>query len=76
MYDQAIAALRKGIQKGGLAHSDQARIDLGVAYLKRGETQQARETFAAVKADSEWRGLAQLWSLRSKEALRDSPTPR
>ena len=76
MYDQAIAALRKGIQKGGLAHSDQARIDLGVAYLKRGEAQQARETFAAVKADSEWRGLAQLWSLRSKEALRDSPTPR
>ena len=58
MYDQAIAALRKGIQKGGLEHSDQARIDLGVAYLKSGETQQARETFAAVKADSEWRGLA------------------
>jgi tetratricopeptide (TPR) repeat protein len=76
MYDQAIAALRKGIQKGGLAHSDQARIDLGFAYLKRGETQQARETFAAVKADSEWRGLAELWSLRSKEALRESATPR
>jgi tetratricopeptide (TPR) repeat protein len=67
MYDQAIAALRKGIQKGALEHSDQARIDLGVAYLKSGETKQARETFAAVKADSEWRGLAELWSLRSKE---------
>lgn len=69
MYDQAIAALRKGIQKGGLEHSDQARIDLGVAYLKSGETQQARETFAAVKADSEWRGLAELWSLRANEAV-------
>jgi tetratricopeptide (TPR) repeat protein len=68
MYDQAIAALRKGIQKGQIEHSDQARIDLGVAYLKRGETQQARETFAAVKADSEWRGLAELWSLRTNEA--------
>jgi len=67
MYDQAIAALRKGIQKGALEHSDQARIDLGVAYLKSGEAQQARETFAAVKADSEWRGLAELWSLRSNE---------
>jgi PadR family transcriptional regulator, regulatory protein PadR len=32
--------------------SDQARIDLGVAYLKSGEAQQAREAFAAVQADS------------------------
>ena len=75
MYDQAIAALRKGIQKGALEHSDQTRIDLGVAYLKSGETQQARETFAAVKADSEWRGLAELWSLRSNEASQDTKQP-
>jgi tetratricopeptide (TPR) repeat protein len=68
MYDRAIAALRKGIQKGSLENSDQTRIDLGVAYLKSGETQQARQTFAAVKADSEWRGLAELWSLRATEA--------
>jgi tetratricopeptide (TPR) repeat protein len=67
LYDRAIAALRKGIQKGEIAHADQARIDLGVAYLKSGETQKARETFAAVKADSEWRGLAELWSLRSAD---------
>lgn len=67
LYDQAIVALSKGIQKGGLAQLDQARIDLGVAYLKSGETQQARETFATVKADSEWRGLAELWSQRPKE---------
>ena len=72
MYDRAIAALRKGIQKGGLEQSDQVRIDLGVAYLKSGETQQARETFAAVKTDSEWRALAELWSLRANEASRDT----
>jgi tetratricopeptide (TPR) repeat protein len=75
MYDQAIAALRKGIQKGQIEHSDQARIDLGVAYLKRGETQQARETFGAVKADSEWRGLAELWSLRADEPSQDTKQP-
>ena len=67
MYDRAIAALRKGIQKGDLENSDQTRIDLGVAYLKSGETKQARETFAAVKADSEWRALAELWSVRANE---------
>jgi hypothetical protein len=76
MYDQAIAALRKGLQKGSLEHSDQARIDLGVAYLKSGETQQARESFAAVKADSEWRSLAELWSLRANEALQDAKQRR
>ena len=68
MYDRAIVALRKGIEKGALANSDQTRIDLGVAYLKSGEAKQARETFGAVKAGSEWRGLAELWSLRTNEA--------
>jgi tetratricopeptide (TPR) repeat protein len=75
MYDRAIAALRNGIQKGGLEHSDQVRIDLGVAYLKSGETQHARDTFAAVKADSEWRSLAELWSLRATEASQDTKQP-
>jgi Tfp pilus assembly protein PilF len=60
----------------GLAREfDQTRIDLGVAYLKSGETKQARETFAAVKADSEWRGLAELWSVRAKEASQDAKQP-
>ena len=75
MYDQAIAALRKGLQKGGIEQSDRMRIDLGVAYLKSGEAQQARETFAAVKAGSEWRGLADLWSLRAKETSPEAKQP-
>ena len=74
LYDRAIAALRKGIEKGGLDQSDQTRIDLGVAYLKSGETQQARESFAAVKANSEWHDLAELWSLRADKAFQD-PKP-
>ena len=57
------------------ANSDQTRIDLGVAYLKSGEAKQARETFAAVKADSEWRGLAELWSVRANEASQDTKQP-
>jgi tetratricopeptide (TPR) repeat protein len=72
MYDRAIAALRKGIEKGALENADQTRIDLGVAYLKSGEKQQARESFAGVKSDSEWRGLAQLWSVRASEAAQDT----
>jgi hypothetical protein len=57
MYDQAIAALRKGIQKGALEHSDQGRIDLGVAYLKSGETQQATRHLRRSEG-----GLRMAWS--------------
>ena len=71
-YDQAIAALRRAIEKGELRHADQARIDLGIAYLRRGEAQQASESFNAVKADSEWRDLAELWSVRASEVAQST----
>jgi tetratricopeptide (TPR) repeat protein len=69
-YKEAIAALLRGFDKGQLQHPDQARIDLGVAYLKSNDPKQAREIFSAIKADSEWRDLADLWSLRASEVAR------
>lgn len=66
-YKEAIAALLQGFEKGQLEHPDQARIDLGVAYLKSNDPKQATKLFSAVKADSDWRDLAELWSLRASE---------
>jgi tetratricopeptide (TPR) repeat protein len=66
-YKEATAALLRGFDKGQLQYPDQARIDLGVAYLKSNDLKQAREVFSAVKTDSEWRDLAELWSLRANE---------
>ena len=66
-YKEAIAALLRGFEKGQLQHPDQARIDLGVAYLKNNDPRQAREVFSAIKSSSEWRDLADLWSLRASE---------
>lgn len=71
-FDQAIAALRRGIEKGELEHPEKTRIDLGIAHLRRGETQEAREAFSAVKADSEWRDLAELWSVRASELAQNT----
>jgi tetratricopeptide (TPR) repeat protein len=63
-YDEAIAALQRGIKKGGLEDPDEAQITLGRAYLRKGQKDQARQAFRAVKKDSQWADLAELWALR------------
>lgn len=63
-YADAVAAFNEGLKKGGVANPDAAQIDLGVALLKNRQQDQARKAFAAVPEKSEWRDLAQLWSLR------------
>lgn len=64
-YDQAIAALQRGIKRGGVTDIDQAQTNLGYAFLKKGQKDQARTAFRAVKKESEWSGLAELWLLRA-----------
>jgi tetratricopeptide (TPR) repeat protein len=64
-YDSAIAALQRGIKRGGVTDIDQAHVSLGYAYLKKGQKDQARQAFRAVKKDSEWASLADLWLLRA-----------
>jgi tetratricopeptide (TPR) repeat protein len=64
-YDKAIASLQKGIKRGGVTDLDEAQLSLGMAYLKKGQKDQARQAFRAVKKDSEWAALADLWLLRA-----------
>jgi tetratricopeptide (TPR) repeat protein len=66
--DEAITTIERGIKKGGVTDVDEAQISLGIAYLKKGATDQARQAFKAVKPDSKWADLAELWSLRSYTA--------
>lgn len=65
MYDEAIAALRAGIRKGGVTDMDNAQISLGIAYLRKGQKDEARQAFGAIKPDSKWGDLAALWTLRT-----------
>lgn len=65
-YDEAIAAIQRGIKKGGVTDVDDAQITLGIAYLRKGQKDQARQAFKAVKSDSKWADLAELWTLRSQ----------
>jgi tetratricopeptide (TPR) repeat protein len=65
--DKAIAALQKGISTGtGVTDLDEAQISLGIAYLKKGQKEQARQAFNAVKDGSKWNDLADLWAVRSQ----------
>lgn len=66
-YDQAIAALERGIKKGGVLDVDEAQISLGIAYVKKGQKDQARQAFKAVK-QGKWSDLAELWAIRTMAA--------
>ena len=68
MFDEAIDALKKGIAKGGVTDMDEAQISLGIAYLRKGQKDQARQAFKAVKGESKWHDLAELWDVRTQAA--------
>jgi tetratricopeptide (TPR) repeat protein len=68
MYDEAIGALQRGIKKGGVTDIDEAQISLGIAYLKKGQKDLARQAFNAVKAESKWHDLADMWEIRTQQA--------
>lgn len=64
--DKAIAALEKGIAKGGVTDADEAQLSLGMAFLKKGQKEQAREAFK--KAGGKWKDLGDLWIIRTQSA--------
>lgn len=64
-YPQAIAALERGIKKGGLKKADQAQIALGIAYLRSNQADKARAAFKAVPAESELGRMASLWAIHA-----------
>ncbi|HEY1503386.1 MAG TPA: hypothetical protein VGF92_03750 [Stellaceae bacterium] len=63
--DNAIAAYQKALQKGGLAHPDDARLHLGLAFLAAGQKAKARETLSGVSGNDGTKDLAQLWLIQT-----------
>jgi len=61
-YDKGIALIQKGIAKGGLKHPDDARLHLGLAYLRAGNKAKANEAFRGVKGTDGTADLARLWT--------------
>lgn len=67
-YDDAIAAFQRGLKKPGVTDVDEAQISLGIAYMKKGQKDQARQAFQAVKDESKWSDVAELWTIRTQSA--------
>lgn len=70
---KAIAALQRGIQKGGIAKgdpkeaefADEASILLGIAHLRSNNKADAAKAFRAVKRDPTMVRIAKLWLLNT-----------
>jgi tetratricopeptide (TPR) repeat protein len=65
-YDKAVAALSRGIDKGGVRDPDQAQIMLGIADLKLGKKADAVKAFGQVKSDPQMADLGRLWVIVAK----------
>jgi hypothetical protein len=67
-YDKAIEAMKRGLKKGGLKATDEAHLQLGVAYLGAKRNSDAVSEFKAVAADSKLAHLARLWIIYAQNA--------
>jgi tetratricopeptide (TPR) repeat protein len=61
-HDKGIALIQQGIAKGGHKHVDDARLHLGIAYLRAGNRAKANEAFRSVKGPDGAADLARLWT--------------
>jgi len=61
-YDKGIALIQQGIAKGGHKHVDDARLHLGIAYVRAGNRAKANEAFRSVKGTDGAADLARLWT--------------
>ena len=65
-YAKAVSTIERGIAKGGVRNANETQITLGIARLKAGNKDGAKEAFAAVQGDQTLKDLARLWTLRTR----------
>jgi tetratricopeptide (TPR) repeat protein len=65
---KAIEAIERGIGKGGVKNMAEAKIFLGMAYLKAKRTDDARKAFREAREDQILGKVAKLWLLRAGQS--------
>ncbi|MGB2422913.1 MAG: tetratricopeptide repeat protein [Luminiphilus sp.] len=58
---EAVEALKRGLDKGGVKRPDQARLALGMAYFNLGDFNAARRAFREARKDKRARSYADQW---------------
>lgn len=64
-YPNAVAALQKGLAKGGVADMDATEMLLGIALKRKGDKANATKAFDLVK-DAKFAEIAKLWKTASR----------
>jgi hypothetical protein len=64
-FDKGLKLMETGLQTGTLKHPDDAKLHLGVAYLRAGQKPKALEALKKVGGTDGTADLAQLWILMS-----------
>lgn len=59
--ERGIALIEQGISKGGLKSLDEAKLHLGMAYLKAGKRDKAKEVFATIQSTDGAADLGRYW---------------
>ncbi len=65
MYQEAVPMLESGIAKGGLRNLDDVRMMLGIANLRLGQKENAREEFKKASANAIFAKTAPFWISRT-----------
>jgi tetratricopeptide (TPR) repeat protein len=60
-FDKGIALIQRGLATPGIRNPEDARLQLGLAYLRAGNKAKANETFRSVKGNDGAAELARLW---------------
>ncbi len=68
-YENAIAALSKGLAKGGIKIQDETNINIGIAYLGLNKPAEAIKAFNAVSASSPLALMSRLWVIQAKASI-------
>ena len=58
---EAVGALKRGLDRGGVKRPDQARLALGMAYFNLGDFNAARRAFREARKDKRARSYADQW---------------
>jgi tetratricopeptide (TPR) repeat protein len=65
-FDQGIALMEQGIQKGGLRQPEEAKLHLAIAYLAAGQKAKAVAAFKTVQGSDATADLARLWLIHAQ----------
>jgi tetratricopeptide (TPR) repeat protein len=72
-YENAVAAISKGLTKGGIKAQDDANINLGIAYLGLNKPAEAIKAFKTVQGTSKLASLSRLWAIYSGNRSQSVP---